>query len=274
MKTLSDFALKLLSTADASPRLKALLWRRWYELLARKYNQGDWTFMNYGFWDDEIENLSLSAQDEANRPFIGLYERVTRHLTLNGKDVSEIGSGRGGGAAYLARRHEPRLMMGLDFSHQATQLAQTLHNAPGLRFRQGDALNLPLQSASLDVVLNVESSHCYASMPQFLREVARVLRPGGTFSWCDMRQRPEWDGVRADFAAHGLEIEDDTEITPNVIAALDRIAPAKEEAILSKVPTWLRPSFADFAGMPGSRIYRLLQSGEVRYGTIRARKTA
>jgi len=272
MLNMNDGTVKLLSRLAASPRLKSLLWRRVYEALARQYGQGDWTFMNYGYWDEAIENLPLDAQDAPNRPFIGLYERVTRGLDLSGKEVVEVGSGRGGGAAYLARTKSPKMMLGLDFSQQATRLAQTLHDARRLRFRQGDALRLPLHPDSFDIILNVESSHCYASMPQFLSEVARVLRPGGTFSWCDMRLRTKWDEVRAQFAAAGLEIDSDTEITHNVVQALDVIAPSKEEAILRRVPAWLQRPFADFAGMPGSRIYSLLQSGEVRYGAIQARK--
>jgi ubiquinone/menaquinone biosynthesis C-methylase UbiE len=271
MPHLDDFAIKLLSKL-AAPRLKALLWRRFYEELARNYGQGDWTFMNYGFWDEEIAKLPLSAGDAPNRPFIGLYERVTRGLDLRGKDVVEVGSGRGGGAAYLARAQGPKVMLGLDFSHQATQLAQSLHDVPGLRFEQGDALCLPLQAASFDIVLNVESSHCYASMPKFLGEVVRVLRPGGTFSWCDMRLRAEWDEVLAQFAAAGLEIESDIEITPEVVSALDLIAPVKGEAIMRRVPRWLQRSFAGFAGMPGSKVYSLLQSGEICYGAVQARK--
>ena len=268
----NDLALNLLNKVAASPRVRAILWRKWYEKLARDFGQGDWTFMNYGFWDEAIENLELSAADAPHRPFIGLYERVTRDLDLRGKDVVEIGSGRGGGASYLARHKNPHWMFGLDYSEQATRLAQKLHRAPRLRFRQGDALNLPLQTRSFDVVVNVESSHCYASMEQFLAEVARVLRPGGAFAWCDMRPRAQWEQTRAQFAAAGLQIEDDTDISLNVVKALEVAAPAKEKAIGQHAPAWLKPSFNDFAGMPGSKVYRLLSSGEIRYGAIRARK--
>jgi len=272
MKTLSEPILKVLAATDAFPRVKAELWRRWYELLAKRYSQGDWTFMNYGFMDEAIEHLDLDARNSADRPFIGLYERVTRGIDLADKRVVEVGSGRGGGASYLARHKNPQLLLGLDFSDQAVLLAQKLHDAPCLRFRQGNALALPLEAASFDVVVNVESSHCYPSMPVFLSEVARVLKPGGAMGWCDMRPRTKWDALRAEFEAAGFAIEEDTDITPNVVRALDYIAPAKERDILGHVPTWLRASFADFAGMPGSRIYRLLQSREVRYGAIRARR--
>ena len=272
MPHLNDFALNVLAKLSESPRLRALLWRKWYDNLARKYGQGDWTFMNYGFWDETIENLPLCAEDEPNRPFIGLYERVTRGLDLSGKQVVEVGSGRGGGASYLARTKGPKLMLGLDYSHQATKLAQGLHDARRLRFRQGNALHLPIQAASFDIVVNVESSHCYASMPQFLTQVARVLRPGGTLAWCDMRLSAEWDEVRSQFAAAGLHIETEEEITSNVLKALDVAAPAKAQAIQAHAPLWIQRSFADFAGMPGSKVYGLLQSGQVRYGAIQARK--
>lgn len=272
MPILNDLTNTALAAVATSPRLKALLWHKWYENLARKYGQGDWTFMNYGFWDECIEKLPLSATDAPNRPYIGLYERVTRDLDLQGKDVVEVGSGRGGGASYVARTKSPKWMFGVDYSEQATRLAQKIHDAPHLRFRQGDALNLPLQTGSFDIVLNVESSHCYVSMPQFLEQVVRILRPGGTFSWCDMRPRAEWNQVRVEFEAAGLQIEDDTDITPNVLNALNLAAPMKEEAIFAHVPNWLRASFADFAGMPGSKVYGLLQSGEIRYSAVRARR--
>ena len=36
-----------------------------------------------------------------------------------------------------------------------------------------------------DIVINVESAHNYPSLPRFLSEVHRVLKPGGYFSWTD-----------------------------------------------------------------------------------------
>ena len=45
-----------------SPGLKRSLWRTWYELLAARFSQADWTFMNYGFADLEAGGgLELSA---------------------------------------------------------------------------------------------------------------------------------------------------------------------------------------------------------------------
>ena len=40
-----------------------------------------------------------------------------------------------------------------------------------------DGRNIPFPDASFDVVINVESCHAYGSVPNFLKEVNRVLRP-------------------------------------------------------------------------------------------------
>jgi SAM-dependent methyltransferase len=53
---------------------------------------------------------------------------------------------------------------------------------------------------SFDAVINVEASHCYPSLPRFLAEVARVLRPGGHFLYADVRrchQLENWDATLA-----------------------------------------------------------------------------
>ena len=63
-----------------------------------------------------------------------------------------------------------------------------------------------------------------------------------------------------------------TGITDTGGAGVAGAAAGKEAAIISQVPNWMRRLFADFAGMPGSKIYRVLSSGEARYGVIRAQK--
>src|SRR5437016_10678551 len=72
-------------------------------------------------------------------------------------------------------------MVGIDLSDKAVDFCNQNYAIDALSFRQGDAENLPLSDASVDVVVNLESSHCYGSMDRFLSEVYRVLRPGGIF---------------------------------------------------------------------------------------------
>ena len=55
--------------------------------------------MNYGFIDDNPPELE--PEDESDRLFIQLYHMNIRDVDLAGKQVLEVGSGRGGGAVGL-----------------------------------------------------------------------------------------------------------------------------------------------------------------------------
>ena len=71
--------------------------------------------MNYGFQPADGESvLELKEEDEADRYCIQLYERVSGGIDLNGREVLEIGSGRGGGASYLARYRGAKSVLGLE----------------------------------------------------------------------------------------------------------------------------------------------------------------
>lgn len=50
---------------------------------------------------------------------------------------------------------------------------------------------MPFSSQSFDIILNVESSHLYTNINEFLNEVYRVLKPNGYFCWSDLRQKNE-----------------------------------------------------------------------------------
>jgi ubiquinone/menaquinone biosynthesis C-methylase UbiE len=152
-----------------SPAVKRGLWRQWYQFLAGRYPMQDWTFMNYGYasLEQQADRLHLSAEDEPDRYFIQLYHHVASGVDVENVDVLEVGSGRGGGASYVARYLKPKTMLGVDFSEQAVDFSNRQHRAPGLSFARGDAESLPLDDANVDVVINVESSHCYGSMEAF-----------------------------------------------------------------------------------------------------------
>src|ERR1700756_4507772 len=88
-----------------------------YEYMARTYWQADWTTMNYGYATLQGEN-GRTVVDPAipERLSLQLYMRVATAGARGGAwddlDVLETGSGRGGGAAYLAHRLAPRRLVG------------------------------------------------------------------------------------------------------------------------------------------------------------------
>src|SRR5438067_13074187 len=99
-----------------SPRLGRLMIRSWYQMLVVLDREREISFMNYGYADIDpsAKELSLSDDEGENRFCIQLYQHVAGAVDLYGKDVVEVGSGRGGGASYIARLVRSWLMLGLD----------------------------------------------------------------------------------------------------------------------------------------------------------------
>jgi ubiquinone/menaquinone biosynthesis C-methylase UbiE len=249
-----------------SPRFKRLLWRQWYEYLAG-YELTEWRFMNYGYapLNASEEQLPLQAGDEPNRFAIQLYDRVTRTVDLQGRDVLEVGCGRGGGSSFIRRYRHPRQLTAVDFSAKAIRFCQTTHRMEGLMYVQGDAEALPFADESFDAVINVESSHCYGSMPAFLREVTRVLRRGGSFLFADLRASEDCDRLEADLAQTGMAILEKQDITANVLEALHKDSERKLALIHRLVNKRLVPTFRQFAAIEGSDVYVGFKSGATRY---------
>jgi ubiquinone/menaquinone biosynthesis C-methylase UbiE len=104
-----------------------------------------------------------------------------------GVDVLEIGCGRGIALPVLSERVMPMSLVGIDIDPARVALAEERVVAAGIDARviEGDARRMPFQSESVDVVIDFGT--CYhvsggmAGSRAALREVERVLRPGGWF---------------------------------------------------------------------------------------------
>ena len=251
---------------------KRLLWRTWYQFLAARYRDRSWTFMNYGYRSPaapaggETRTAPvLDAADEPDRACIQLYDLVAGAGPLAGRDVLEVGCGRGGGAAYVARYLKPRRMVAVDLAPRAVALCRARFAVPALSFEVGDAERLPFGDASFDAVLNVESSHCYGHLAAFFGEVRRVLRPGGTFLYADFRPEAELAGWQAALRDAGFEIREARDLTPGVVAALDAEDDRKRALITRLVDRPLAGIFREFAALRGSELYDELRRGTFQY---------
>jgi len=89
-------------------------------------------------------------------------------------------------------------VVGVDFALQ--MLKQGRQRGLGFRSVQGDGEWLPFRSGSVDVVTCGFALRNFVSLAAVLREVARVLKPGGRAALIDV-DRPSWGPVRA---AHSL----------------------------------------------------------------------
>jgi len=247
------------------------MWRWWYQRLAKAKAWGDFGFMNYGFIDDD--KPTLTPEDEPDRLFIQLYHMNIRDIELEGKEVLEVGSGRGGGAHWIARTYSPESLTALDYSAAAVKLCSRMYGRQkNLKFIEGNAMKLPFEDNSFDVVYNVESSHCYSDMPAFIREAYRVLRPGGHFAWTDFRDASRMKTIRETFDGTDFEILKDADITTEVIAALDEISDDKQARIEKGTGRIIRRSFETFAGVRGTPVYESFTKGELRYYRYLLRK--
>jgi SAM-dependent methyltransferase len=91
-----------------------------------------------------------------------------------GRDVVEIGTHRGYGSRLLASRARSFAGVDLAFDH-----ALAARDEGGVRAIQADGQRLPLRDAIADVVVSFQVVEHVWSVPSFLLEIDRVLRPGG-----------------------------------------------------------------------------------------------
>lgn len=79
---------------------------------------------------------------------------------------------------FLGARYGCTSVEGLDCSPVMLREAAARH--PGRRFTRGDACALPYADASFDIVTTVFTLRNFPDMQTSLREMVRVLSPGGT----------------------------------------------------------------------------------------------
>jgi SAM-dependent methyltransferase len=244
---------------------KKIMNKYWYPFITRRWNKEDVTLLNWGYEEDPPLGLPLGEEPERNRYCIQLYHRTATQADLSGKQVLEVSSGHGGGAAYLVRTLHPASYTGLDFNPDGVAFAQARHKLPGLDFVHGDAESLPFPDESFDAVINVEASHSYPHFDRFLPEMARVLRPGGHFLYADFRGYLEYDAWDAALAGMPMRMVSKREINAEVLRGMDNNSQRYLDLVGRRVPKFLQPFGRVFAGAPGTLMYRELQRGRLSY---------
>lgn len=224
------------------------------------YNRGaiaakeaDAPFMNYGYYPLE-ESEKRMFSDLPRQKYISsqhslqMYHFLFNHLAAKDKAVLEVGCGRGGGCFYCKEYLQAGYVAGIDYSLENIKICCNNYLEFAIDFRKGDAEKMVIGNNTFDVVVNVESSHCYPKIERFFKEVYRVLKNDGYFLYADFRNKQDVEKWREQIEGSGLKILSSKDITPNVVESL-RLRSPDREAFVRKY--WIHNE-EEFAGVAES----------------------
>lgn len=100
--------------------------------------------------------------------------------------IADVGCGTCTFLASLTERFPSARLIGVDLSHEMLRIGRAKLSASASVCR-GRAEQLPLQSASCDLVVSLSALHHFGDVEDALSESYRVLRPGGSIvltDWC------------------------------------------------------------------------------------------
>jgi SAM-dependent methyltransferase len=137
---------------------------------------------------DAAELALLPAECTAS--FAGVGNPLAIGPLAAGESVLDIGCGAGMDLLLAGRRVGRKgLAVGVDMTEAMRQRARAAAAAAGLsqvEVRAGDATNLPVSDASMDVVISNGVLNLVPEKDKAVAEIMRVLRPGGRTQFADI----------------------------------------------------------------------------------------
>lgn len=192
---------------------------------------------HFGYWDGPSDTRSVQ---EATDRFTDLL--IERLRVGPGDRVLDVGCGIGKPAMRLASATGANVL-GVTISElqvkQATESARLAELSDRVAFQYADAMAMPFDDAAFDAVLAFESIN-HMDRPTALREMARVLRPGGRVVLTDvtppsddsyqpdddpavvtsLTRLEDWPGLVGDA---GLVLDELTDVTENTKDTANRM---------------------------------------------------
>ena len=146
---------------------------------------------------DRLRPEDLAAVDEFHvRGREATIELARKTEIGSATRVLDVGSGVGGPSRHLAAEFGAHVM-GLDLSEEycraATVLAERTGLAERVTYRQGNALGMPFEDETFDVVWSQHAAMNIPDKPRLYSEMWRVLRPGGAIAIYDILAGPGGD---------------------------------------------------------------------------------
>lgn len=149
-----------------------------------------------GPWD-----LVSEGYEEVTREFLGKYSEFgLKRLDLRSSDrLLDVACGPGT-TSLLAAPHV-RAIDALDFSGEMLRIARRNAESSGftnIEFHEGDGQNLRFEDASFEKAVSMFGLMCFPDRRRGMRELFRVLRPGGRgliSSWAPVDMSPAMDAL-------------------------------------------------------------------------------
>jgi ubiquinone/menaquinone biosynthesis C-methylase UbiE len=138
-----------------------------------------------------LEKWWVNRNKKAERNIAKVRQRLAALPSEAIEDVLELGCGIGAVAAFLSETYNMKVW-GTDYDLEQIQIARERHpENEKLIYQVEDASHLSFQDARFDLVVSQNVFHHLPKWQTAVREVARVLRPGGFLLWLDL-SFPKW----------------------------------------------------------------------------------
>jgi arsenite methyltransferase len=151
-----------------------------------KYPTGECSALSLGY---SAQIIGAMPADIRAR-FVGVGNPFALGAVRSGDSILDLGCGAGFDACVAAMAVGPTgRVVGVDLSPEMLAVAERGRAAGGLanvEFRQASVENLPFPDDSFDIALSNGVLNLIPDKPAALREVFRVLKPGGRLQACDM----------------------------------------------------------------------------------------
>ena len=158
----------------------------YYEVMnnaLKRVNNDDYTMLHYPLFVNESDTF-LQAQENLTDYCISGLD------SLENKTILEIGCGNGVQTKYILNKYKPKSITGIDLNNENIRIAnqeKDRREMKNINFFVDDAQQLSkFKENSIDVIINIESAFHYPDKPSFLRQLFRVLKPGGHFLIADI----------------------------------------------------------------------------------------
>lgn len=123
----------------------------------------------------------MKIQDSNQTAILGELDLLLSELPLKDARILELGCGRADKTKAIALTNLPSEIVALEVDQRQHEKNLLLKPLPGVRFALGGAEAIPFDDDNFDVVMMFKSFHHVpvSHMASALREIHRVLRPGG-----------------------------------------------------------------------------------------------